>query len=56
MISAGSVHGNITGDWHWLAVTDGGKIVTFNDELNLSDDQKNIVSAFVAEANGQKGK
>ena len=50
VISAGAVHGDLTGEYRWLATAEGGKVVKFNDELNLSGEQKETISAFVAEA------
>ena len=50
VISAGSVHGDLTGEYNWLATANGGKVVKFNDELPLTDDQKAKISSFVAEA------
>ena len=46
-ISAGCIYG----DNHpgMIAHVDGGKII-FNDELPISDEEKQTVSAFVAEA------
>lgn len=50
VISAGAVHGDLTGEYHWLAQSEGGKVIKFNEELNLTDAQKETISAFVAEA------
>lgn len=50
VISAGSVHGDLTGEYNWLATANGGKVVKFNGELPLTDADKERISAFVDEA------
>ncbi len=45
-ISAGCVHGN----GNWLAQVEGGKVVYFNEELNLPEEEKKKIESFVDEA------
>lgn len=48
VISAGCVYAdNYQG---WVATANGGIVVKFNPELNISEEDKTRVSAFVAEA------
>ncbi|MBP5531123.1 MAG: hypothetical protein J6Y54_03730 [Lentisphaeria bacterium] len=49
-ISAGCVYGDVAGECRYIAKARGGKVVRFNSELELTDAQKQRISAFVAEA------
>ena len=49
-ISAGSIYGDVRGEYRYLGCAKGGKVVKFNGELELTDDQKAKISSFVAEA------
>ena len=49
-ISAGSIYGDIHGEYRFIGSAKGGKVVEFNDALELTDDQKAKISSFVAEA------
>ena len=54
VISAGCVYAD--NHQKWVATANGGIVVKFNPELNISEEDKTRVSAFVAEADAAPGK